>query len=217
MSDVHCDGPDSPTQRDFLDFLAQVRPGVLVLAGDVFHAFAAPRGEVFAAYRPVIDALASQEVVVLPGNHDWLLAPRFGRSVAIGTEVRRPLGALAAVVSHGDEVDTSATYRAFHAGLRGRPFARLLDTLGADGAWRLLHRLAGPLGHGRPNPRLCAAQRALAEARLADAELVVMGHTHAPELTRLGGGWFLNPGDWVSHRTYGVVRGGEVSLHRWDG
>ena len=219
MSDVHCDGPDSPTQAAFLRFLA-AHPGVpVVLAGDIFHAFAAPSGVPFPAYQPVIDALAGRTLAVLPGNHDWALAAWLGGAgVAVGTRLRRALGALQADLSHGDEVDGSTRYRAFHRFLRGRGFARTLDALGPDGAWALLHRLAGPLGEGAPNPALVAAQRQLAAERLAaGADLVVMGHTHHPELTRLGGGWFLNPGDWVTHRTYGVVTGAEVELRRFVG
>lgn len=219
VSDVHCDGPGSPTQREFLRFLGAVRPRVLVLAGDVFHAFAAPRGVVFPAYRPVVEALGEQSLVVLPGNHDWLFPAVVGQpgGVDIGTTWRGRLGGLDAVVTHGDEVDRSAAYRGFHAVLRSRGFAVLLDRLGEDGAWRLLHRLAGPLGHGEPSARLVAGQRALAAVRAGEgAELVVMGHTHAPELTRVGAAWFLNPGDWLRHRTYGVVEGREVRLGKWE-
>lgn len=219
VSDVHCDGPDSATQHAFLALLERTRPTTIVLAGDIFHAFALPRGEPFVAYRPVLDLLRARDCVALPGNHDWRLPEALGAPAArIGTEIRRKLGRFDAVVTHGDEVDHSVGYRALHALLRGRAFGALLDALGPARAWTLVHQLAGPLGAGRPNPRLVAAQRALAARRIAGgASLVVMGHTHAPELSRIGEGWFLNPGDWVTHRTYGVVAGGSIHLMCWHG
>ncbi len=219
VSDVHCDGPDSVAQQDFLRFLAGCPAPTLVLAGDIFHAFWAPGGVPFVAYQPVLDALRGFDLVVLPGNHDFHLPAQFGLAAAsIGTTIERRLGGLSAVLSHGDEVDRSLKYRLFHGVLRGPGFSWLLDRLGTELAWETLHRLAGPLGLGKPDGALVAAQRALAGQRIAGgAELVVMGHTHAPSCERIDGGWFLNPGDWVEHRTYGVVRGREVELRCFEG
>jgi len=224
VSDVHCDGPNSPTQIAFLKFLAGLRTRRLVLAGDIFHAFWAPRGEVFSAYAPVIAALADFDTLVLPGNHDWSLARALatkGTSSAaesIGTCVRTVLGELDSEISHGDEVDDNPNYRRLHAVLRGRGFSCLLDAVGPRGAWTILHRLAGTLGDGVPNARLVERQRTRAAARLSTAlQLVVMGHTHAPECTPLPGGVFLNTGDWVRHRNWGAVAGASAELRRFDG
>ncbi len=218
VSDVHCDGPGSPTQHDFLRFLDWCPAPTLVLAGDIFHAFWAPGGAPFVAYQPVLDRLRRFDVIVLPGNHDFHLPAQFGAPApSIGTLLELRLGGLRAVLSHGDEVDRSVNYRVLHTVLRGRGFSWLLDHVGSQRAWEILHRLAGPLGGGKPDAALVAAQRDLAGVRIAaGAELVVMGHTHAPSCERIDAGWFLNPGDWVEHRTYGVVRGREVELRRFD-
>lgn len=219
VSDVHCDGPDSPTQQSFLRFLEWCPAPTLVLGGDVFHAFWAPGGVPFAAYQPVLTALARFELVVLPGNHDFHLPGYYGQVGAsgIGTLIHRRLGGLTSVLSHGDEVEGSMDYRLFHAALRSRAFSWLLDRVGSPRAWTILHQLAGPLGRGQPDAVLVAAQLSLATRRIAaGAELVVMGHTHAPSCARIDGGWFLNPGDWIAHRTYGVVRGRDVELRCFD-
>lgn len=227
VSDVHCDGPASSTQKDFLRFLAVTPSSTLVLLGDIFHAFAAPKGAAFTAYLPVLAALAGRRIVVLPGNHDWAL-PEFlasGSHVvtarphagAIGARVDMGIGGLRAVLSHGDEVDRTWKYRGFHAVLRSVAFSAAVDALGPRQAWTLLHRLAGPLGGGAPSPKLVAAQRAMAQDRIAaGAELVVTGHTHAPCREDLPGGVWLNPGDWVTHRTFGVVAHGTVELRRFE-
>ncbi|GDX80661.1 UDP-2,3-diacylglucosamine hydrolase [Deltaproteobacteria bacterium] len=228
VSDVHCDGPDSLTQQAFLGLLSAVQTDTLVLAGDIFHAFWAPNGTPFPAYQPVIEALRGRKLVVLPGNHDWglpahLLQRGFDPSAIVvtaapnparvGVRVDVPIEGLRASFTHGDEVDESWTYRGFHAILRSSGFGRLLDALGPVGAWNLLHRLAGPLGAGAPNPALVAAQRELAERWIAGgAQLVVTGHTHAPCCEKIGGGTWLNPGDWITHRTYGFVEEGRVEL-----
>ncbi len=220
VSDVHCDGPDSPTQVAFLGFLSALRTRKLVLAGDIFHTFWCPGGAPFPAYKPVLDALADFDLVVLPGNHDWALPGALrgtpaADSSAIGTRVRLRLGELDTEVSHGDEVDDSPRYRALHRLLRGAAFGWSLDRLGADGAWSLLHRLAGGLGDGQPSPLLVSRQHALAAERVSQGrQLLVMGHTHQPERRELPGGVFLNPGDWVRHQTWGAVEGDRVTLHR---
>ena len=227
VSDVHCDGPSSRTQYDFLAFLRRLRGPRLVLLGDIFHAFWAPRGTPFPAYRPVLDALADFDVVALPGNHDFTLPAWLalhGAQVAhpdpgaIGAKIEVALGARHAHLSHGDEVDQSFGYRSLHFGLRGAAFARSMDAAGEQVAWSTLHKLAGPLGGGEPNPALVSAQRRRAEALESSGfDLVAMGHTHDPACDPLpGGGIFLNTGDWVTHRTYGVVDGDRVELRRFE-
>jgi UDP-2,3-diacylglucosamine hydrolase len=55
----------------------------------------------------------------------------------------------------------------------------------------------------------------VARSRFRDGfDHVILGHCHRPELTRDGGGTYLNLGDFFSHFTYGVYRGGVLSLER---
>jgi UDP-2,3-diacylglucosamine pyrophosphatase LpxH len=43
-------------------------------------------------------------------------------------------------------------------------------------------------------------------------DIVVMGHSHVPEVRQLGNGAYLNVGDWLTRFTYGVIRDGVPSL-----
>ncbi len=236
VSDLHLDGPGDPTQAAFLRFLGTLPPSVtLVVLGDAFHAWWTFDGEPFTAYAAVATALLDFNLVYLPGNHDFHAPAYFGARGATvagqngpGATVRRALGALDAHLSHGDEVDTSVGYRGLHAVLRGRAFHAAMVAAGPGRAWHLLHHLAGERAlvsrhtvddDGDDGSPLVLAQRALAAERAAvlGVHLVAMGHTHVPELSRRGEAQFLNTGDWVAHRSYGIVTGEEVRLLRYDG
>jgi UDP-2,3-diacylglucosamine hydrolase len=241
VSDVHCDGPGCERQSAFLRFLGSLpadRPPVLVLLGDLFHAwwhFGPPVEPVpFAAYAPVVAALRDFPLVALPGNHDFHLpaflaragarVPRAGGGGSDDPVARAPgaglsltLGDLRAFLSHGDEADDAMAYRGLHAVLRGRPFDLLVRGMGPSLAWPLLHRLAGGL-QGLPNPTLLARQARLAQGRVAEGHaLVAFGHTHAPSLEHRDGAMILNTGDWVRHQSYATVYGEAVHLQRYDG
>jgi len=222
VSDLHLDGPAHPSQPAFLRFLATLPASTrLCVLGDAFQAWWHHDGAPFPEYAPVARALLQFDLVYLPGNHDFHALGYFGAHGAAVPPHARPgaavlvrLGALDAHLSHGDEADTSWGYTSLHALLRGRAFAALVDALPPPRAWAFLHRVAGR-PHGTPDPGLEGAQVALAAAR--PEALVAMGHTHGPRLLHRKEGYFLNTGDWVSHRSYATVTGDVVTLSRFDG
>lgn len=211
-------GPDDPRQVAFLGFLRQLECDRLILLGDIFqHWWHFPRGggvAVFPQYAAVVQALGRFEVTFIGGNHDFRAAAFFAGSTA---EVREVWDGTAVRLTHGDEVDDSAGYRIVSVIVRGAPFATLVTAMGSAFAWRFLAAITHE-PQGAPVPKLVSAQRTRAAEHIAaGADLVVMGHTHAPELTRVGTGWFANLGDWVRHKTYLVVEGGVPQLLSWDG
>lgn len=214
LSDAHLAGPDDPNQALLLRFLAGLQVDRLCVAGDLFHHWWDFEGRPFDEYAPVADALRRFSLAYVPGNHDWRAAAYFGG----GPPVRETWDGLRVHVAHGDEVDHTAGYRVASAVLRSRAFARLVEALGPVRAWRLLSRIAGPVGAGSPDARLCDAQQVRAAEILADgADLVVYGHTHAPGVHALPGGTYVNLGDWVRHHTWLLVEDGVVDLRRFDG
>jgi predicted phosphodiesterase len=121
-------------------------------------------------------------------------------------------------LAHGDEADLSTGYRLISAALHSRPFHALVDRLGPDRGWRLLARIAGePHPDRRPSEALLAAQKACAARHLATADLVVFGHTHAPSVTQIGGGHYVNLGDQVRHHTWLWFEDGRFDLRRGTG
>lgn len=217
LSDAHLRGPDDPNQARLLAFLDALRADRLYLLGDIFQCWWHFGARPFDAYAPVVDALRrGPPISFVPGNHDFHAA-RFFRD-ELGAEVSATIDVswdgVRAHLSHGDEVDASIGYALASAVLRGGAFAALVDALGHDRAWRFLRRVSGE-PHGTPSSRLVDAQRRDADRLLSNGyELVVRGHTHAPELSALGHGHFANLGDWVSHHTYLLVEDGRVRLER---
>jgi UDP-2,3-diacylglucosamine pyrophosphatase LpxH len=61
--------------------------------------------------------------------------------------------------------------------------------------------------------------RATAIRVLAEREVdaVIAGHVHRPMLLSTPGGDYLNVGDWMFYRTYGVMREGTLALEAYDG
>lgn len=213
VSDCHLAGADHPATRDFLGWLAAIEADRLVLLGDVFQAWWHFGDAPAPACRPVAEALCARGIplCVLPGNHDFHAPAWFARhaGATVGDSLRLALDGRSVHLEHGDGVDRSLAYRALTAALRGPVFARAIGALGPTRGWALIERIAGQPA-GRPDPHLIAAQHA--RARSLGVDVVVMGHTHAPEHTRFPEVEFLNLGDWVTHRTWGVIEDGNVRL-----
>lgn len=234
LADAHIGAAPPAVESALLDFLDAV-PSLgdsLLVNGDLFQFWFAYRHVIPRRAFPVaarIAALARRvPVLIVGGNHDrwgdafWSEQPgvrydahalRFeagGRRIHAlhgdGLPPRtgiRPL--LQRVVNHPV---TSATYRWLHPDLGVR-----------------LANAAAPILGGAPatpaeRGERAAAQRAWAERTLeadAGADLLIMGHTHAPALVHLSPErTYLNPGAWVDGLRYAVVAGPDVTLREFD-
>lgn len=224
LSDVHVRSLDGPAQRRFVSFARSLEAEQLFILGDLFHAWWGFEEVVDAEVVPTLVALhelrqRGVEVTFIPGNHDFAVG-RF-LPTRVGVRVReRWEGELAgrrALLVHGDEADATLGYRLARRILRGRGFAASLRALGPARAQRLLRRLAGgsrALGDGVGGPALRSAQHAWAErAHASGYELVVMGHSHQPEVLRGPMGVFVNLGSFSHHGTWLEVDGGTLRLH----
>jgi UDP-2,3-diacylglucosamine hydrolase len=216
LSDAHLQGPGDPNQARLLRFLAKLEADRVCLLGDIFQHWWHFGAQPFPAYAPVIEALRRFPLTFVPGNHDFHAARYFADVLGaeVAPEVTAEWDGVPVHLSHGDEVDRSFGYRALSATLRGRVFAAGMDHLGPARAWRFLARISGH-PQGTPDARLCAAQVAVAAARVTEGHrLVVSGHTHAPGVHPVPGGVYVNLGDWVRWHTWLLVDGGEATLFR---
>jgi UDP-2,3-diacylglucosamine pyrophosphatase LpxH len=153
---------------------------------------------------------------MVPGNHDFAAGPLFTEELR--ADVRpahaETLDGVRYHLAHGDEADASLGYRLTRATLRGSAFAALMERLGPQRGGRLLRALAGA-SRDRPAPQaaLLEAQRTWAQARVEEgAQVVVLGHSHAPGLTPLRGGTLINLGDWRDGPRWLEVEGGVPTL-----
>ena len=233
VSDIHYGAAAAEGQCAFLSFLDRV-PELcddLLINGDMFDYWfeyreAIPRGFVplLGRLRAVTDSGVT--VRFIPGNHDAWAGPVLGEETGmkvLAGPVGDHVGGRRALIAHGDGLGGGdLKYRILRSCIRSRAVVGLFRWIHPDigiriarSASRTSARGQGPDSAGRSGRLVTYARDALStDAKL---ELVVLGHTHRPEATELlPGRWYLNSGDWVSNRSYGLVTPREVSIKWWD-
>jgi len=219
VSDLHLG--TLPCRADaLLTYLHSIRPGLLVLCGDIFDITRHRRGYWPESHRRVARRLLKMAASGTPcyyvtGNHDHHLR-RFG-GLVLGDFVLRnrldlEIGGRRYLVLHGDQFDQ-----------RGRFLAPLLRHLGglaydlAVTANRQVNRVGGLFGlrerhftrhlkHRLPGVRSYVdrfAGRAASYAARLGYDGIICGHIHVPANhhvpTPHGYTLYLNCGDWVEH------------------
>jgi UDP-2,3-diacylglucosamine hydrolase len=226
LSDAHLRSLDDPNQARLVGFLDAWPTDELVLVGDVFDTWWGWKRAVYAAYVPILAALwrlRERGVAIswVGGNHDFAAGPVVEQElgIAVVDAWTRTIRAGRVLAVHGDLADRSLGQRALTRLLRGRPAAAAMRILGPGAGWTVSSRLSHSSREaGGPGlDRLLDAQRAYADALLADANVVCMGHSHAPGIETRARGRLINLGDWVDHYTFAVVDDDEVTLHQWNG
>jgi UDP-2,3-diacylglucosamine hydrolase len=236
LSDAHLGGEspprEGPKERSLIAFLDARVPGETVyLLGDIFDFWfddGRPPGSRHAAVLSALGRATDRGVRLLfmGGNHDYWV--RRGRGPGwlervIGIEVLEdPHVAVhhdrRLFLSHGDALGGAhGKYRYVRWVLRNPV------TIAAFGILprRLQYRLAGLTSamsrkrHGEELLELASTHLREAAARIlsrGEVDIVVAGHIHRPELLRLERGIYLNLGDWMYYRSYGVLRDGEIAI-----
>ncbi len=235
VSDAHLGG-ESPAreaakERSFTGFIDARAPGETVyLLGDVFD-FWFDDGRPPGRHAAVLRALGRAtdrgvRLLFMGGNHDYWV--RTGRRPgwlerAVGIEViEDPHVALhhgrRLLLTHGDALEGArGGYRLVRAVLRSRAAIAAFGLLPRS-VQNGLARVTSATSRKRHDEELTrrAAEHLREEARrvLARGEVdaVIAGHVHRPELVRLERGEYLNLGDWMLFRSYGMLTGGGLAL-----
>jgi UDP-2,3-diacylglucosamine hydrolase len=208
----------------------------LVLNGDLFdfwfeYESVIPRGATRTLGRLAALVDAGIRVDFVGGNHDWwggrYLSEELGLQVH-HDPVRLNLAGFNAFVAHGDGLGNGdLRYRALRLVLRGRFTQWGFRWLHPDFGAALARGVSRTGTHeGDPLERPGAKARDDALARWArdllvaepNIDLVLLGHTHIPRRVVHGvGRFYLNSGDWLTHRTWIELReGNEPQLMTWS-
>jgi UDP-2,3-diacylglucosamine hydrolase len=235
ISDVHLGLGDRAQERAkedlLLGFLDHILPSTeaLCIVGDLFDFWFEYRTVIPKGFHRTLTALqrftdARVPVHYLAGNHDFWMGDFFSEELGVRIyrdPVELRLGGKRVYLHHGDGLARNDLgYRLIKPVLRNPWSIRLYRWLHPD--------LGVPLARGSSHTSReytsgkefgeSAGMAEFAAARIREGiDIVVMGHRHEPEFMTLGGGTYVNLGDWITHRTYGALTGGSMSLQQWKG
>lgn len=235
ISDVHL-GTAACRAADLLEFLDSVSAGTVYLNGDIIDLLRmGNRIRLPEAHHRVLSGLveraaAGDDIVYLPGNHDYQLRQYVGRdifgvrieyeAVHVTRNDRRLL------VTHGDlldaEVREGTGLESFGAAAYGlliqldAAVNRLRSRLGQD-YLSISRRIKGRIASA--NDYIDRFERVAARhARRNRYDGIVCGHIHRPAIRELNGVLYANDGDWVEHRSaLAETMSGDIVLLRFDG
>lgn len=226
LSDAHVRGLDDPNQRRLVGFLKGCATDDLVLAGDIVDAWWPARRVVAAGCVPLIAALWELRergvgITWIRGNHDFHPGPVIERDLGIAVVDRwtAEVSGRRLLAVHGDIADGRASERVFRRLVRGPVVAGLAGLVGVERVLGIAARASrASRRHGAAPERLISAQRRWADGRLgAEADVVFVGHSHAPGIDQRACGLLVNLGDWTGHDTYVTVADDGIRLMRWEG
>lgn len=224
LSDVHL-GTRACRVEPFLEFLSGVTCDSLYLVGDILdlpnlrRRSYWPRAHREAFARLLRRASDSCAVTYIPGNHDAVLR-RHAEGTLGGMRLRREGWHVTAdgrgvLILHGDEFDWTATdaRRIVAFGdwiydillFLGRGY-HVLRKLFRWPYWSLAAYVKRNVGY--IDAFVEGYRKALAAyARRRNAQVVVTGHVHRPEIRALGDVVYVNCGDWLENCTALVEHG----------
>jgi UDP-2,3-diacylglucosamine hydrolase len=234
ISDVHLGlGPrDAEKQKEdhLLAFLGAIRPATdhLYILGDLFdfwfeYGTVIPKGfhRTLAKLQEFTDS--GIPVEYLAGNHDFWMDDFFPMELGIRVHpdpFEIAIDGKRVYLHHGDGLaEKDVGYRLLKPVLRNRLAIRMYRWLHPDVGVRLARRSSrtsraytATKDYGEQEAMAAFAAEKIREG----VDIVVMGHRHRPVQLEMGGGVYINLGDWIAHRTFAEMTHGTITLHTWD-
>ena len=222
VSDAHIGGGSPDAEQRLFRFLESIRGKAesLYILGDLFEFWfeynrAIPKPGFRALAELAELSRTGTHIGYLKGNHDFWFKDFWQRELGAeaADELDVTLDGRRVFLAHGDVIDRAVVPRVFRVLMRSRLDGWLYSLLHPDIGIGLAQAIARASRVKNSKPSLVEDMARFAEGKLASGfDIVIMGHSHVPEVRQLGCGVYLNVGDWLTHFTYGVIRDGVPSL-----
>ena len=227
VSDAHIGGGSPEAEQRLFRFLESIRGKAesLHILGDLFefwfeYSQAIPK-QGFRALAELAELRRTgTSIGYLKGNHDFWFKDFWRRELGAeaADEMDLRLDGKRVFLAHGDALDRAAVPRMFRVLMRSRFNGWLYSMLHPDLGIGLAQSIARASRADSTKPSLVDDMATFARNKLSVGfDIVILGHSHVPELRRMDGGAYLNVGDWLTHFTYGAIRDGVPSLEVFDG
>lgn len=235
ISDVHL-GTYGCHAKELLKYLKSIKPGKLILNGDIIDMWQFKKSYWPKAHMKVVKHLTGLigkgvPVYYVTGNHDEMLRKFVGfnlSSFKIVNKLVLDLDGKKAWIFHGDVFDVTMKHSKWLAKLGGQGYS-LLILLN-----RLINKISEKMGRGKISlskkikDNVKSAVKYINNFEQVAADLaidkgysyVVCGHIHQPVIQEMknekGSVMYLNSGDWVENRTALEYNKGQWSIYKFD-
>jgi UDP-2,3-diacylglucosamine hydrolase len=227
FSDVHLGAHGAVPQERIVELIDRhaAEVGAVFILGDLFDFWYGYRTVVFSHFLPLLFRLrrlteSGVAVHYIAGNHDFCLGPAFGEHLGVRTydgAIDLRLGRRRVYLAHGDLINPEDRgYRLLHRLVRSRAMDLVIRLVPPDLGWRLAMAFSRRSRKHSAKKRWKRTEIFHRYARQVfdlGYDGVMMGHSHAPELTLLEHGarecFVANTGDWVRSYTTILYRPGK--------
>ncbi len=225
MSDAHLSFDNPSTEKLIVRFFDEIKHEAshLYILGDLFDFWFEYKYAIPASYLKTLSGLLGLtekgvQVIYLPGNHDFWLGKYLESQVGIKI-VDEHLD----VVHHGKKIHLihgdglayeDYGYRLLKKIFRFKPNIWLYKLLPVNIAYKLALSTSGASRRytsGKRNDLLGYYDYATTKIK-SGFDVVIMGHTHIPEIKKIDSGLYINSGDWIKHYSYVVLKEGNFEL-----
>ena len=226
ISDAHLSFDTNTREKVLAEFLLSLagKASHLYIIGDLFDFWLEYKHVVPAAYLRTLTTLrvlvdTGLQITYLPGNHDFWMADYLSKQAGVrlaGDSLDIEVQGKKIHLFHGDGLAYSdKAYRIMKRLFRFRLNIWLYRQLPVDFAYRLAHRTsASSRERSYSKDKDLQGYHDYAKTKIDSGfDAVIMGHTHFPEIKQMGGGLYINTGDWISHNSYVKLESGVFSLN----
>ncbi len=233
VSDAHLGGSDSEHERkkekrllSFFEY-AQSEFTSICIVGDLFDFWFEYKHAVINRYYAILfkfSELVKNGVKLhyIAGNHDFWMRDFLEKEVGITVHrhaYETNINELRVFIKHGDGIHKSDVgYRLLKKVLQNRMAIQCYRFIHPDIGVPMAHFFSNASRDKTSNKTFEGGDdyRHYAQQKINNGfDVVVLAHTHQPEMEKLNGGVYLNPGDWIRHFSYGTIDGDGVRLLYW--